>query len=278
MKRIVTALLPPILFSGLSFAVLVYVAAFSVRQSIVLSIIMMLLGRYTFEQVEQLTKRLEDKDQNKKPKFDFHPYYLRIDPRWQQLLCDFHLIGSAEEWDQVKDAVYEALPGGFCCTILRKPRSKGENGLIYLESKSGEFVSAINFSEKIMPIRFGEGFTPDRLQIFVKAASNSYELGIIIPEKWWKQVKPTCPVPLQEESGDQRYKLELTLARISYAEFAGYNRPQLAIGSEYNNWREETAAQRSAKRNALGWKDSVPVEGTPVHIEHTYFEVQHSRI
>ena len=287
MKRITTALIPPALVSGVCFLIFAYAAAFSVRQSIVLALIVMFLERYITEQVEKLTKLVDDHERTGKPDHEFFPYYVRIDPRWQQLLRDFHLIHDAEEWDRVKESVYEALPYGISCTILQKPNDDGEGGLIYRGPKHGEFVRALEFRDVIAPIQFEE--VPHDLCIFVKPRVDCYDLGIIVPQKWWDRVKTTCPGPLQEESGEKWYTAELTLAKIPYAEFGWYWQPESGVGPGgifkgdpqyhiYEEWRQKIMSQRERQRVEFGWKECKLWDGSPVRIEHAYFDVQHGRI
>jgi hypothetical protein len=277
MKRIATRLIAPALVGGVSFLMLAYVAIFSVRQSIVLALILIFLERYISKRAEKPAKHVEDHDRVSRPDYKFVPYHVRIDPRWEQLLCDFHLIGKAEEWDQVKESVWAAQPYGFCCTVLQEEQD-GENGLIYRGPKLGEFAGILEFCDVITPIQFGEGEAPCKLRIFMKPGVDCYDLGIIVPEKWWNRVKTSCPSPIEEKSGEMWYESELTLARIPHAEFAWYRQPQRAAGSEYDQWSQEITSERCAERNRCGGKDCELSEGWPQRIEQVYFEVQHKPI
>jgi hypothetical protein len=272
MKRIPTRLIAPALVGGVSFLMLAYVAAFSVRQSIVLVLFLIVLEHSISQRAEKPTEHEEGQDRVSRPDYKFIPYHLRINPRWEQLLCDFHLIGKAEEWDQVKESVWEAQPYGFSCTVLQEHQD-GENGLIYRGPKLGRFAGILEFCDVIPPIQFGEWEAPRKLRLFVKPGVDCYDLGIIVPEKWWNRVKTSCPSPIKKKSGEMWYELELTLARISYAEFARYRRPQRAAGSGYDQWSQEITSECCAQRNAFGWKEC-ELSG----IEHAYFEVQHGPI
>jgi hypothetical protein len=282
MKRITATLIAPLLVGGIFFLILVYVADFSARQSIALALILMFMGRYVGDQVKKLNERIEKAVE--KPSYKFAPYHIRIDPQWQQLLIDFKLIGSAEEWAQIKETVYEALPYGISCTILQK-QDEWQEDLIFRGPILGSFVRIFEFEDVIAPIQFEEA--PRELRLFVKPGADGYDLGIIVPEKWWDGVKTSCPKPLKERNGEMWYETELTLATLSYAEFGWYWQPENGAGpgnlsikepqyNAYEEWSQQITSQRDEQRIKLGWKEAK--YGGPNRIEHSYFEVVHNHI
>jgi hypothetical protein len=282
MKRIISKLIAFLLVAGVCLLILIYIADFSPRQSVVLTLILMLIGRYVGEELRRLNERMEK--MSEKPAYRFVPYHIQIYPQWQQLLIDFKLIGNAEEWEQIKGAVYEALPYGISCTMLQKQNEWGE-GLIYRGPILGSFVRTFEFEDVIAPIQFEEA--PKKLRLFVRSEEDGYALGIVVPEKWWDRVKGSCPKPLKEKSGDMWYKTELILATLSYAEFGRYWRPENGVGAGNltmpepqfttdEEWSQQISSQRDEQRIKLGWKEAE--YGGPDRIEHIYFEVVHSQI
>jgi hypothetical protein len=282
MKRITAKLIVSLLVGGVWFLILVYIADFSQRQSVVLALILMWVGHYVGEEVKKLNERTEKIAE--KPAYKFVPYHIRIDPQWQQLLIDFKLIGSAEEWAQIKETVYEALPYGISCTILQK-QDEWQEGLIFRGPILGSFVRIFEFEDVIAPIQFEEA--PRELRLFVKPGEDGYDLGVIVPEKWWDRVKTSCPKPLKEKNGEMWYETELTLATLSYAELDWYWQPENCAGpgnlskkepqyNRYEQWNQQIADQRDKQRIKLGWKEAK--YGGPNRIEHNYFEVVHSQI
>lgn len=284
MRRITTTLIAPLLFLSVCLFALSYIADFTLRQSMVLALIAMLIGYYVREELRKLNERIGNAVE--KPAYKFVPYHIRIDPQWQQLLIDFKLIGSAEQWAQTEKSVYEALPYGFSCTILEK-QDEWQEGLIYRGPILGSFARTVEFEEVIAPIQFEEA--PRKLRLFVKPGADGYDLGIVVPEKWWDRVKASCPKPLKEKSGEMWYEAELTIATLSYAEFDWYWQPESGVGPGnrsigepryyiHEKWREQIIAQRDEQRIKLGWKEAEHVDGAPNRIEHSYFAVAHSQI
>ena len=125
MKRITAKLIVSLLVGGVWFLILVYIADFSQRQSVVLALILMWVGHYVGEEVKKLNERTEKIAE--KPAYKFVPYHIRIDPQWQQLLIDFKLIGSAEEWAQIKETLSQR-PRLPIAAQLRRDRPPPQGG------------------------------------------------------------------------------------------------------------------------------------------------------
>lgn len=206
-----------------------------------------------------------------KASWEFLPYWVRVDPKWHEILSDFKLIATSDDWERVKTAVYGVLPYGFSFTVLQQSE---ENQLIFCPDPRGQFLSEVRFCHEICPIEFDQA--PKKLRVFMEWRGDGYDVGIIVPEKWWDTVKADCPKPMEEDSREMWYEAKLTLARISRAEFSWYRQPQCGEDDGYEDryeaWSDGVISKRDEFRAKLGW-----VEGT-YSLAHKYFEIQHKQI
>jgi hypothetical protein len=220
-----------------------------------------------------------------KPDKKFLPYWVRIDPKWEQILLDFHLIGSLAEWESIKKGVWGDLPFGFAFTVLRGSSDPFEM-LIYEPSEHNvrPFKSEVEICRRIEAIKFEENrFFP--LRVFAQWTAGGYELGIIVPEEWWDGVEATCPRPVRKSSGNEFYDVKLILAMVPLTEFARYLEPEHGIGPGhifkadpqwyvYEEWRRQVATSQQEGRTRWGWSEAELYEGGPRIIEHSYFTVR----
>jgi hypothetical protein len=262
------------LLFALVYFVLTHVADFSSRQGLTVVALMVAGIGYANYRVHTMAEQIGNAAASK-PSWRFLPYWVRVDPKWQQILTDFKLITTSHDWEKIKAEIYDAVPYGISYTVLQQTDDH-QAQVIFRAERSGGFLSEVGFCDVVAPIEFED--VPKRLRLFMKSRGGEYDLGIIVPQKWWDRVKTGCSRPLQEETGESWYEAELTLARIPHAEFGWYLKPQCAAGSEYDKWRQEMTSERSAQRNSFGWKECKLSESWPERIEQTYFEVQHRPI
>lgn len=128
-----------------SYLLLAYVAGFSVRQSIVLALLMAwLVG--AIAEIAEIARPARRKR--------FSPYYVRVDPNWYDLLLDFKLISKPEEWHTLRESFetlpsteYRVLRSGFCFTIVNQSEDF-ERTLIYANHHQ-VFVSEVDFQAEL---------------------------------------------------------------------------------------------------------------------------------
>jgi len=266
---------------------LLYGANFQLRQSVIVALILAWLATYAEGFKRDLETRIDNSVE--KPVYKFLPYSVRIDPKWEQILLDFHLIGSLAEWESMKKDVWGDLPHGFAFTVLRYSEDSDEM-LVYQASEQNvlPFESDVEVCRKIKIIEFKENRF-FHLRVFVERTGSGYELGIIVPEEWWEGVKANCPHPVRESSGNEFYQVKLILALIPEAEFAWYLRPEQRIGPGhiskadpqryvYEEWRKQIASSQQEERTRWGWSRSELYEGGPEIIENSYFTLRHETI
>lgn len=263
---------------GLLFVIAIYfiftdAVDFSSRQAITLVVLIVIaIGYVNYRDVATIQKVGDAAKSN--VSWQFLPYRLRVDPKWWEILSDFKLIATEDEWDQIKLAMYGAVPYGFSFTVLQQSK---DNQLIFRPDERGQFVSEVDFSYEVSSIEFEHA--PKHLKVFMEWRGDGYDLGIIVPEAWWNIVKADCPKPLEQDSGERWYEAKLTLARLSRAEFSWYWQPQCGAndqddeyGERYEEWRNKVTSRRDNFRANLGWIED------EYCLAHRYFEVQHKQI
>lgn len=270
--------------AGVLYLVLAYIGDLSIRQSIVLALLMasLAVGIITIAAA--------------KPAGRFNPYYVRIDPNWYDLLIDFKLIDKPEEWHAIQKSFeglptteYRVLRSGICFTVVHQSEDF-ERTLVYSDNHRA-FVSEVDFEEDVEPIRvehtnpFGEPNTCD-VRLFMKSGGHGYNLGIRVPGRWWDQVKGACPKPIKEIDNHPTGRVELILATISHREFDLYWEPVEWSSTFYDKTAKQIRGRRDEQRQKLGWKtiehdaDLGAELGIdfPESIEHKYFNVEHRGI
>ncbi len=271
-----------ILLAGFYTLVLVYVAALSVRQSIVLAVLFTGLAHGIGKSVSKPTVR-------------FRPYQVRIVPDLYQILWDFQMIRATEEWTQLQAKFNGAQPPfgsiwgyGISFAVISESEDR-ERTLIYSNSHKC-FVSEVQFEEDLSPFKIERidkaPSLPDYqdVSLFLRPGSGGYDLGISVPDKWWHLTKQSCPKPIREQENYATGYVNLVLATISYREFDGYREP---AEWEYNHmmkWTREIDERRTEQRKRLGWE--VPKQpdfpelciSWPDALKNSYFRVEHRAI
>jgi hypothetical protein len=277
---------------------LIFVGGFSLRQGIVLGVLM---GTSLSMIVVIGIKAL-------KPIRRFTPYWVCAEPKWCELLTDFKLITGPEEWNSILESLekstdYSVLLNGLLFTVVQQSEDF-DDSLIYVDGHKA-FISEFRFSEDMAPLpaerpegsglvlqkRTDEDIEPDLTpRFFMKEGGPSglagYRLGIEVREKWWERIKGSCPAPLEESTNHLCGSVELTLACLPYTEFDLYwGRAEWS--EEFNRkTAQPIRKRRDESRQKLGWVD-VDLHkyareelglSVPEHIEHKYFVVEHQAI
>ena len=183
--------------AGCFYLILVYIADFSTRQSIVLAALIAWLALGIAIAYVVL-----------KPARKFSPYYVRVDANWYDLLIDFKLIDNPDAWHALQKSIKELPPteysvvrGGICFTVVHQSEDF-ERTLIYLDNHR-TFVSEVDLREDVEPLRiestdrFGQPNKCD-VHLFVRFGGDGYKLGMRVPGWWWNEVKASCPKPMKE--------------------------------------------------------------------------------
>ena len=152
-KLLAKALLKAILLLTVLYVCFRYLGDFSPQQSSALTVVTCLLyGLY-----ENLKAKFEV---SREIQNVFSPFRFSIYPNWYELLSDFKLIRSEEEWNRLSEAAeaqsktanYVFYRKGFSFTVL-KPMTENSQppGLIYSDNLKF-FLNEADFSESVMPI------------------------------------------------------------------------------------------------------------------------------
>jgi hypothetical protein len=271
-----------------------YLGDFSPQQSSALSVMTWLLyGLY----------------ENLKAKFEvsqavqnvFSPFRVSIYPNWYELLSDFKLIRSKEEWNrldetaeaQSKTSDYVFYRKGFSFTVL-KPMTENSQppGLMYSDNLKF-FLNEADLSESIMPIdddlgRYGQAhplFNHPKWsqlpEVYFKWGVGGYEIGLEVHDDWWKDLSKDGEVgelsKLTQHRDSRCGTTRLLIASLPYSEFSIY----------YQDVPYEQMQKHQDARDKLleekGWKrqhddPDAEIRDSWSRVEHKYFAVAHRTI
>jgi hypothetical protein len=225
----------------------------------------------------------------------FIPYWVRVSPNWYQILTDFRLVGSPEEWRSIAESVrssadYHVLQDGVLFTVVQQSEDF-ERTLIFWNQHQA-FGSEFSFGEDMTPIQFVRTTDPSGRHppaiFFMKPWGTQgvagYSLGIEVEAWWWEKLKDSCGSPLAVETNPLTGSVDLILATLPVSEFDIYRNPANRWTDEYILKTEpKIRKQRDDVRQKLAWtaKDlripELPCR-VPQHIEHRYFVVEHREI
>jgi hypothetical protein len=125
-----------------------YLGEFTLRQSVALTFVAW-IGYELYAKLNA-SRRVEKV---------FEPFSVSIYPNWYELLSDFKLIGSMEQWHRLRGEAervpaleYNVFRSGFLFTVLRPPSDQGLlPGLTYWNNRK-VFLSEVELSESIVAI------------------------------------------------------------------------------------------------------------------------------
>jgi hypothetical protein len=280
---IIKALAKTIAFLAVFYVGLRYLGGFSMQQSAALAAVGM-LGYALYSNLNVLMQA----------EGAFTPFCVSIRPNWYQLLSDFKLVTSPEEWqrlceeeEKVPASQYNVFRSGIIFTVIRPPSNGLLPGLTYWDNRKC-FLTDVEPSESIMPIDgYGLGGLgkqhpflqhPQWAQlpgVYFKLAFGGYELGLEVQDDWWENLCKSGTMGELAKVKQHRDHLcgttRLVIATLPLSEFGTYYR-NVDYG-QMNKLRESMNKQLEAN----GWKrkdERDPEIRDPwSHIEHKYFAI-----
>ena len=260
------------------------------RQSVVLALVIAFLVRAAIDAL--------------RPSVEFIPYWVLVFPKWYELLTDFKLIDSGEQWDALQkhaekmpflQSSVSILTHAVCFTVVRE-LTASEGRLIYWNLRH-DFSSDVDCEEPIEPrdmqdlepeVRerdFG-GLDLRGVSFFMRSRGGAnYDLGLIVPDSWWAKNRKSCPKPIEEDQLHDRGQVRLALAKIPSKEFDYfYWKPAepWEWNKRYDKARRELGDLRDKQLGKSGWKreehDVRYRSKWPESLEHKYFRLEHRGI
>jgi hypothetical protein len=229
----------------------------------------------------------------------FSPFRVSICPNWYQLLSDFKLIGSKEEWHRLREEAaklptseYSVFRSGITFTVIQRASDVPLPGLTYWDNRKC-FVTDLDFSEIIMPIEsecpldldekhpfFNHPKRSTLPRLYFRPGRGGYEIGLVVNDDWWENL---C------KEGESR---ELAKVKSITNRLGGSTRlavvalPLSVFDLYYTNVDyDQTEKLRPAMDKQLeanGWKrkdEYDPEIRDPwSHVEHKYFSVSYREV
>jgi len=262
---------------------LIYGGDFSMRQGVVLGLLLMGL-LYLMSNAAAGPVR-------------YLPYWVQVAPNWYQILTDFKLIESPEEWRSIAESLksatgYRVLRDGVSFTVVQQSADFERTVIFWNQHQA--FGSEFSFSEDMTPIQFERSTDPEGWHVparfFMRPSGASgeagYTLGIVVRDWWWEEVSNSCAAPLGVSTNPLTGSVEVALAVLPLKEFEIYRYPANRWTDGYITKTEpQIRRRRDEARRKLGWiamdrasSDSGFHGLDPFHLEHKYFTVKHRQI
>jgi hypothetical protein len=218
----------------------------------------------------------------------FVPHFVHVIPRWHDILVDFDLLSTDEEYDKlynefkaVPETQYNVFLNGVRFTVLDS-ETIGQRTLIYSDDYQN-FVSRADFKRSLRPLTLLwleteqpslRVWTPE---FFIKGSGGTYHLGVVVPAWWWEQKQSKLTAGVTADSGHafEFGTVALTIATIPGSEFTSYWERIKPYPKGDAVWQK----RRADDREKFGWAAEEKPERTwPDILRHKYFEVRHRRI
>jgi hypothetical protein len=248
-------------------------AGFSLSQSILLALLLTLL-------IWMIG------DAAPKVKYKFSPYYVTVDPKWHQILTDYKVINTDEDWTRLQE--WMQSPGLPADHLARKRvvwfsivRNDVSGALVWRGASEGfscevDWEWAFTNNGRWMldkEYQRTQDFTD--VALFMKQFGDVYRLGIRVPVEWWKEAKASCPAPIDEHTDHMCGRVDLTIASLPLAEFDVYwDRVEYDM-----KWVDKVWAKVDEGRKKHGWELAKKSEDyrrwEPTTIQHRYFDAYH---
>ncbi len=268
-----------LLWIGLPFVASYFLADFSLKLSLALSIIFWFLYARTQQTWEYLAVQER-----------FEPFRVDVAPKWALLLRDYKLVESDEQLDRLfaraeaEPARFKVLSYGFSFTVLRPtPGWIDFRGLLH-SNTDNQFVGTVDLWSRVEPPPYDDTqILKTGPSAFVKwGIDGGFDLGIEVDDDWWKQFCETAAnkelTTIKTDSDPLRGTVRLVIATLPYAEFGVY----LGSVEEYSSKRAEREEQERDRILAkFGWvrdRDAEDLPYGPNEIEHKYFTVWYRAI
>lgn len=234
-----------------------------------------------------------------KQKVPLRPFFVWVKPNWYELLSDYGLVKSPEEFDRiyqqsakVPSYEFDVFRSGIRFTFLNRE-------LVYWNGRE-QFTRRADLVFPLDEIKIDSPhgrrrqiedpeerkasgqFSP---RIYMKERGGFYQLGIQVETDWWKQIKSAGhirdAVAATKASDDYEIGMtDLTLATIPPEEFSFL----YECNPDYY-WKHFDQIQKrlNATRDKLGWKEDEifrrlqdeTFRRQPTRLEHKYFVVEH---
>jgi hypothetical protein len=278
------ALTKPLLYLLISavalYLVFVYIAQLSARQSVVLAV----LFAFLLDGAIHATPR---------PSLKFTPYWIRVYPKWHEILTDFKLIQSPEEWQttcessgSVTSREFSVFRDAVWFSVLRL-QSESQETLIYLNIYK-TFVGAVDIIEDLDPVAItkdDEQFEPlrtQRVRFFANSGSDGYQLGLEVPVWWWDVNRASCPTITSEKKNWMCGTVRIVLATLPYREFDVYWDPLDVADIWDSKFGAKVHKTKDEYRRKFEWVESEPgPDDVPIpwtEINNRYFDVHHKQL
>lgn len=260
-----------------------YLAEFSIKQSIALSIVCFLV----YDSIRALRARNEIEG-------EFTPYMVDIRVNWFNLLSDYKLIHSEEQYKRLC-VVLEAKPNspiscGYWLTVIQPPsKNSGSFGLMYWNNHKS-FQNQLDLTESICEVHNDYSYPQkqhpnldhpvfsDLPRFNIRCTRSGFYFGLTVNLDWWELVTKANP-GLKKPSDNHSHlcgTAAIFLGALPLAAFQEY------YGSiDYGKLNKFLEAQ-SKELAATGWtikRDTDSEIRDPwAHLEHRYFSVSHREI
>jgi hypothetical protein len=267
----------PYLAGIIFISILYFVAGLSLRQAIVLGL-MFWLYSYLLS-----TKSSSQASTCK-------PFWVRVDPQWHDILMDFKLISSTEEWHallaaskQISNTTYSPIRDSIRFSVLGDSTNH-ERRLIYFNNFQ-VFGVEINFFAELDSVsvrrsgQAGELIGEEKISFYLKRGLEGYDFGIRVPAWWWKETGSNRPTILSEREDALCGRIDVVLATIPYEEFHIYWQSE-SWSQKFIDKQDEVRQERRAK---LGWKVVEHPEteiyiNWPYEFESRYCHLRHDEL
>lgn len=227
----------------------------------------------------------------------FTPFRVRIIPKWYELLSDFKLISSKDEWHhlceeaaKVPTSEYSVFRSGFSFTVIERPSGEGLlPGLTYWDNRAA-FMSELEFSESIVAVK-DESIVPrmekqhplfnhpewsQLPELYFKWGVGGYELGMEVQLEWWeKHCKSGEIGELAKIKSHKDHLCGITwleIATLPYSEFGIYYDVSVDRIEEWEKARNKQLEANGWKRKDSGDSE---IRDPWSHVENKYFIVLH---
>jgi hypothetical protein len=237
-----------------------------------------------------------------RPRNRFIPYYVRVVPNWYQILEDFKLVSTPEEWKSIRESVkqlslaqHHVFRDGLFFAVLQA--SQDLRHCLIFWSRANTFSGKVDFQWDMNPVQVGrededskeliqQGLlsSSQEIHFFMKPGKEGYDLGLSVPDSWWRRLKGSCPSPEEEEIDQATGYVKLVLARISQREWDLYWEPEVWDSKYFFKTVPQIKTRREEFRQKFGWKTVMHPDipelkiRWPEEMEHKYLRMEHRAI
>jgi hypothetical protein len=231
----------------------------------------------------------------------FSPFSVSIGPKWYDLLLDFKLIRTDEDWQRLCNAPGEAaengytvLRNGFTFTVIKPPADDGlPPGLAYWDNRK-TFLAKVELSEAIAKVddlipRPGRGekhpfFHHPKWaslpRLFFRWGRGGYEIGLEVQSDWWEELcnggETGGFAGIKTHTDRSCGTTRLAIATLPYSEFGFYygRGPYGHLKKQQELMDKQLEANGWARKIERNFEFRDPWSS----VEHKYFTASHRGI